>query len=324
MKFTLHAFSEALAELYECAEDSPPDRFPDEVLRLIGRLIDFDGALLGTCDKASPPGLRLDRVTIFNRDKTLPTEYGDISCVDPVATEFINGLQEPLAVDCEKMYAEPGLAPLSAFARKHAIRKLLLYGEALTPGRSTYGIALYRSDGPDFTSRDAGMLHAIWHHVMQSLALNMKRTLQGIDPHGTTRALALINSRGVIEIANSAMIALLKLEWPKSKALSLPVPAVKSLIGGGIYRGKYVEISASEKFGYMACIARRTPIVNALSPVERVVADHYAKGMTHTQIAAQLKVSPHTVRNQLAQVYQKLDVHSKAQLVRTLSSRALR
>lgn len=323
MNITLRTFSDSLAELYERAEDSPPDRFPDVVLRLIRRMIDFDGAMLGSCDK-TPPGLHLERVTIFNRNKALAKEYGDVSGLDPIAAAFIKGLQEPLAVDCEKLYAELGVPQLSDFASKHAIRKLLIYGEALSPGHSAYGIALYRSEGPDFSAMDVRMLHATWHHVMQAIALNMKRALQHIDPHGTTRALALINSRGMVEIANAAMIALLKLEWPKSKALSLPASVVKCLIDDGIYRGKYVEISASEKFGYMACIARRTPIVDALSPVERVVADHFAKGMTHTQIATQLRVSPHTVRNQLAQVYQKLDVHSKAQLVRTLSSRALR
>ena len=43
-----------------------------------------------------------------------------------------------------------------------------------------------------------------------------------------------------------------------------------------------------------------------------VLVLQFARGMTHKEIAAHLNVSPHTVRNQLAQVYLKLGVHDKA------------
>jgi DNA-binding CsgD family transcriptional regulator len=45
----------------------------------------------------------------------------------------------------------------------------------------------------------------------------------------------------------------------------------------------------------------------------------FAEGHTHHQIALQLGISHHTVRNQLANVYRKLDIHSKLELVRALT-----
>jgi DNA-binding NarL/FixJ family response regulator len=44
----------------------------------------------------------------------------------------------------------------------------------------------------------------------------------------------------------------------------------------------------------------------------------YADGLTQSSIAGRLGVSPSTVRNQLASVYGKLQVHSKVDLVRVL------
>ena len=51
-----------------------------------------------------------------------------------------------------------------------------------------------------------------------------------------------------------------------------------------------------------------------LSRRETTVAELYAAGKSYKQIARRLHVSPATVRNQIASVFRKLEVHSKAQL----------
>jgi DNA-binding CsgD family transcriptional regulator len=56
-----------------------------------------------------------------------------------------------------------------------------------------------------------------------------------------------------------------------------------------------------------------------LAPAEARVARLYAAGATHREIALRLGVSVSTVRNQLASVYLKLDVHSKLELIRAVN-----
>lgn len=51
-----------------------------------------------------------------------------------------------------------------------------------------------------------------------------------------------------------------------------------------------------------------------LTPREWEVAHLATKGLTTPEIAAVLKTSRHTVRNQLARIYQKLEVGSRAEL----------
>lgn len=55
--------------------------------------------------------------------------------------------------------------------------------------------------------------------------------------------------------------------------------------------------------------------VNLLSEREISVAQYYSLGQSYKQIAQKLKVSPATIRNQIASVYRKLEVKNKAELV---------
>lgn len=52
-----------------------------------------------------------------------------------------------------------------------------------------------------------------------------------------------------------------------------------------------------------------------LSQRELEVARHYAQGQSYKEIARELDVSPATIRNHIASIYQKLEINNKAQLV---------
>jgi DNA-binding CsgD family transcriptional regulator len=52
-----------------------------------------------------------------------------------------------------------------------------------------------------------------------------------------------------------------------------------------------------------------------LSVKERQVTALVVRGLANREIAALLRVSPNTVRNQLAAVFRKLDVSTRAELV---------
>jgi DNA-binding CsgD family transcriptional regulator len=56
-----------------------------------------------------------------------------------------------------------------------------------------------------------------------------------------------------------------------------------------------------------------------LSPRERQVAWLHAKGLTKTDIADQLHVSPNTIRNQLSNIYRKAEVTNGRELIRTMT-----
>jgi DNA-binding CsgD family transcriptional regulator len=61
------------------------------------------------------------------------------------------------------------------------------------------------------------------------------------------------------------------------------------------------------------------PTSTALTPTEQRVADLAASGMTNRDVAAALFISPKTVEANLARVYRKLGIHSRAELGRSMS-----
>lgn len=60
------------------------------------------------------------------------------------------------------------------------------------------------------------------------------------------------------------------------------------------------------------------PIRDPLSPREQTVVSLLAVGNAVDDVAQQLEISEHTVRNHLKHIYAKLDVHSEAELLRLI------
>ena len=59
---------------------------------------------------------------------------------------------------------------------------------------------------------------------------------------------------------------------------------------------------------------RRGPAGTALTPSEREVAALVAAGMTNSQVATRLRMSPHTVDGRLRRVFAKLGVNTRVEL----------
>jgi DNA-binding CsgD family transcriptional regulator len=68
-------------------------------------------------------------------------------------------------------------------------------------------------------------------------------------------------------------------------------------------------------------ISGRAPSGDQLTPTERRVVELVAEGRTNPEVAAALVVSPRTVEFHLRNVFRKLDLHSRAELVRRFAPR---
>ena len=70
----------------------------------------------------------------------------------------------------------------------------------------------------------------------------------------------------------------------------------------------------------LARVGLRRAAPDELTENERRVAEHAASGLTNREVAAQLYMSPKTVEANLARVYRKLGIHSRAELGARLTS----
>ncbi|TCS37394.1 LuxR family transcriptional regulator [Paucimonas lemoignei] len=316
----MQAFSRTLIDLYHVAENASLQRFPEEVLRLLQPWIDFDGAVfgMGESQTEAQANLQIVHAHIHNRDASLLADYETVSATDPVTGAFLAGLASPMPVDCQAVYANRQHEQVDAFAHKHQLRHLMLYGDAPSAERSGRWLVLYRSDNRAFQELEADLLHAAWFHVSRAVDINRAVALDRQDPQHARRASALVNPRGLIEAADPQFHALLEHEWPSGGHKSLPQPLLDSAERGQPYRGRRIEVTMRREDAWLVCVACAIEQRGRLTPGEYAVARRFAAGMSNKEIARELGVSPHTVRSQLSNAYAKLDVHDKAELAQRL------
>ncbi|HEX7650620.1 MAG TPA: helix-turn-helix transcriptional regulator [Noviherbaspirillum sp.] len=316
----LHRLSKAVAELYALAENTEPDQFREELLALLHTLIRFDGAVLesGDINLTLRPADDAPQETATQRIAALLRKTDHDRYLASTAA-CIGRLSAPYACDKSRL-SQHELPWLRDLGTAPGFRKLLLFGDLPASRPWPRWLLLYRDGERDFSDEDANLLHAVWRHVTRAIDANLRRALHGIDAENASRALAFVSSRGIIETADPNMAVMLDTEWPGFDGLYLPQHVVSALLITGHYRGKQIEISATHKFGYMVCTAKPAHAVSSLSPSEMNAVRRFANGMSHSEIAAQLGISRHTVRNQIANAYQKLGIHNKVELVRLVSS----
>jgi DNA-binding CsgD family transcriptional regulator len=316
----MQAFSRTLLDLYHLAEDAPLARFPEEVLRLLQPWIHFDGAVFGMGDTPAQAqaNLHIVQAHIHNRDATLLSDYQKVSANDPVTGAYLEGLASPLAVDCRTLYRERGQEELEAFAQRHDMRHLLLYGDAPAAGRTGRWMVLYRSDNAAFEAVEQECLHAAWFHVSRAVEIHHAAVLNRLDPQAAQRATALAGLTGVIEAADPQFSALIEREWPLHARHHLPQAVLDCLGKGHPFRGRHIEVQVRQRDDHLICSARALDRLALLSPGEYAVALRFAAGSSNKEIARELGVSPNTVRSQLSSIYAKLDVHDKAALAQRL------
>lgn len=193
---------------------------------------------------------------------------------------------------------------------------VIVIGDDVSKVKPARWMVLYRRHDVRFSQNDAAHLHSLWTHLSRALVLNRTRYHQrkARESNKDAAATGLISMDGKIEIADARFYELLELEWPILSPQTLPELVMEYLRAGKVFRGQKIEISLLQKHGFCRC--RITPIKNldVLSPREFVIARRFSTGMSHKQIARELGISHHTVRNQLAHTYRKLDVHDKLSL----------
>lgn len=333
----MQAFSSTVRDLYALAEYAAPDQFLSQAIALLQTWIRFDGAIFGTGDRSRPAA-----TSLLPSDSSSPTVIGpqtkraqESLRDDPVAKGFRNAPMAPSRGGIRELYRKSRdgkrgkikgreLSGVRTMAEELGLCHLIVHGddpEKVSPAR---WIVLYRQHDVRFAESDAACLHGLWTHLSRALVINRARA---IERHGGKSpdcgvASGLITADGRVEIADPRFFSLLEREWPELEPETLPAEAMALLLSGKIYRGTQIEITMVRQQGGNLCRIRPVHAMEILTPREFVVARRFAAGMSHKQIARELGVSHHTVRNQLAHLYRKLNLHDKASLAHYLITNA--
>lgn len=108
---------------------------------------------------------------------------------------------------------------------------------------------------------------------------------------------------------------LLRDEWPDWRGPHLPTELFElHQHREKRYIGQHTAFRLLDLNDHLLLRGRRKTPVDNLSQRERQVAEHFAAGRSHKEIAQSLKLAPATVRNHLSAAYLKLGCDNKASL----------
>ena len=333
----MQAFSSTVRDLYALAEYAAPDQFLSQAIGLLQTWIRFDGAIFGTGDRSRPAP-----TSLLPSDSSSPkmiepeTKRSQESLRDdPVAKGFRNAPMAPSRGGIRELYRKSRdgkrgkfkgreLSGVRTMAEELGLCHLIVHGDDPKKVSPARWIVLYRQHDVRFAETDAACLHGLWTHLSRALVINQARAIERNSSKTTDRGMAsgLITAEGSVEIADPRFFSLLEREWPELEPETLPAEAMDVLLSGKIYRGTQIEITMVRQQGGNLCRIRPVNAMEILTPREFVVARRFAAGMSHKQIARELGVSHHTVRNQLAHLYRKLNLHDKASLAQYLVTNA--
>jgi DNA-binding CsgD family transcriptional regulator len=184
---------------------------------------------------------------------------------------------------------------------------------------------LFRSDAGQFYSeRDCRRLERLlphfttaWRHRQLLHALETSRAGED-DAVEPMVAHAVVDGSGQIHAAEPGFGQLLRDAFPDWTGPLLPVALAATLAGSAPFvdLGR-LRITIRRRDRIVLGISRRDD-EPALTAAEWRVAQAYARGHSAPRLAADFGVSPRTVRNQLAALYRKLDVHDRLGLIARL------
>lgn len=319
----MQALSRILIELYEAAEHVSIKNYPQEALRLIRPLIHFDGAVFGMGEISAngTTGLSIEQAYVHQRDASILAEYAQVSAEDPVTRRFAQGLERPLICNCGAFYRDNKLPALAEFSKRHEISQLLLYGMPPASLKTARWLVLYRGNDDQFSKREEEYLMAIWPHVVRGLMLNRSACLDRQVETQEGRAAALLDHLGRIEVADPCFRKLLAMEWQGYSGNRIPEQVLQSWRSGVGYTGTHIHISMSVQQEYIVCHATKKSGWHVLTKMERAVAGQFAIGASYKDIANNLSVSQNTVRSHIKHIYDKLDLHDKAELANLLAKK---
>ncbi|MFM2108379.1 MAG: hypothetical protein RLZZ513_1447 [Pseudomonadota bacterium] len=331
----MQAFSTTVRDLYALAEYAAPEQFLERAINLLQMWIRFDGAIFGTGEKSNPQSVTRLISAESQHEATVPETVlaREAQQDDPVARGIRNAPMSPSRGGIRELYRKKRAGKKEQSLTRSGPRSLMdelglchlmFHGDDPKKVQPARWIVLYRQQDVRFAETDAACLHGLWIHLSRALAINRTRTLERLSKPGARRdnlsVTGLIHDDGRVEIADQRFFDLLAREWPELAPDFIPEGALQLLNEGKVFRGRQVEISSTRQAGSLLYRIRPIDVMEVLSPREFVVARRFAAGMSHKQIARELGVSHHTVRNQLAHLYRKLDLHNKGALAQYLAA----
>lgn len=318
-------FNALVLQLYRIAGEVPLEHYQNAVLDAIRPVLPFESAMWGTATYIPQQGIDIHRIHLYKQSEQMIQEYAEFKHLDTVAALAVGQPQVTAGVDCAGYFQEKVSRPYREFQKRFDIENVFLTAQTLQGSGATQWLSLFRANA-DQRCRDeeTRLLTQLAPHIMQglhhSLARQLDRTLVQNNPSG--QEAVITDPRGVIHYATAGCETLLRQEWsPCFHPSRLPEPLLQWAATETMpYVGRHLVAHCDVRKDLLLLHLRPCRPSDRLPPRQREVALLLIQGLTYKEIALRLSRAPATVRTQIRQIYDRLEVSNVAQLAQALQS----
>lgn len=329
-----------IIELYRAAQGMAVDEFQEFSLGLLKSLVPFDSAkYMG--GELTRQGMRAQEVFLHNEPVETVSDYAGITHADPVLKVVHANPDRVIRFHPPTLFAGKENRPLFDFARRYEHANGMATVHFDEDSRRAQILSLYRADADShFLKQDSSIAEQVLPHFLEALKVNQALAVQRAVQDADRSTVAVACPKGTLHFCGAGFRKLLHLEWPDWESALLPGSLLDKLARTGStgFRSAALRVSVRpvggllflKASGVSASIPCRTACPEllqsayGLTPAEvRVALALHGSGSAR-EIAGDLRVSFHTVRTQIRQVYAKLGVNSRTNFVNMMQELAQR
>lgn len=307
------ALSEFLIELYKNAHYLPLDSFQHTTLLQLQNLLPFDYAAWG---RGTADTRLVTDVVMVNQSAQVFSEWSQSVAMDDDCCELLlKRVNSPAMFDDIRGYRH-SFAYNEHWRHHDTAHMLATITTEPADGYISF-VSLCNADvARGFQDNHRQLKQLLTPHLSSALRLNRDTAMRSLAD--TEGGIAMVDASGWVLAHCASFMGLLQSEWGLRQQ-RVPATVLPEMPQPACWRGNAIQLEISPMGNYFLLRARHCNAVDCLSNREAQVAELFSSGLSFRAVAQVLNVAPSTVRNQIASIYEKLGINSKAKLVRFFS-----
>lgn len=313
MQNTPEYLSHFLLRLYQDARSMLPEQFQRVSLQRMQTLVPFDFAAWGG-------GTAYDRqitsLVMLNQSHRLFSTWGEVADRDAYCDLALRQTDRVVLFDDVPHFrqSEAYVDHWQSFQARHMAATIMT--EPIMGYVSFIGICRDSARQP-FSAQERDMKQLLIAHLGSALRLSQEHLLN--QQVGAEEGHGLATRGGQLLYTQSLFRQLMREEWGRHST-KIPIAVLKLAEKTGIWRGHAIQLQLEPNGNYH--LLRAEPLFKPVHMTlrERAIAELFAQGRSHKEVARELDVAPSTVRNHLAHIYRRLNIHNKTELLQLLQN----
>ena len=328
-------FSNAILDLYECAQAALPDQFSEQGLLITKEWLNFNSAAVAGFRLTSNKEISIDTLHLHNasvekiRDRSRITgteSLNDDSAIQSTDSILVQAFQNQgscIAADTSLVFNRRRHAAHLAYCKKYeTAHSLVLLNHQ--KNKEVNVVALWRAQPKNrYAKQELNIGNQLLPHLLQAYEINKRIAAGNILETRNDNISLIASENGILYFSEASAISLMQSEWKEWTPPLLPAAMMEAFRSGNLLRfqGKNITATATLQDRLLCIKLEKRLKMQDLTQAEQRVAQMASQGLSNKEIAKILGNAPATVRNQLHSVYQKLNVANKTSLAKFLPHR---